>query len=52
MLCRNIRKKSFGFLPAGVEVMMPVTERAFRLQVERMNGVLPRGDQVRRTEGL
>jgi len=48
----KIRRKSFGFLPAGVVVITPATERDFQLPVERIIGVTPLGAQVRRTVGF
>ena len=47
----RIRRYNLGFLPYGVETIMPTTERIFQLPVERITGVLPRGAQVFRIDG-
>lgn len=49
MAWEKMRRNSFGFLPRGVQVIMPMTDRDRQEPVERMAGVRPLGAHVRLT---
>jgi hypothetical protein len=47
-----MRKNNLGFLPLGVQVIIPLTVLERQLPAVLMMGVFPFGDQVRLTVAL